>query len=409
MIIVANHPNGLIDPVIVAYLAGREVRFLAKEPLFRTPLIGWVVRTMKALPVYRKMDGHDTDANEKTFQAVYDALGSGQAICLFPEGISHSEPSLQPLKTGAARMALGALAHGGAELALRILPVGLMYPQKQLFQSEAVAYIGESLVVPAEIIELYGREEREAVHRLTELIDTAIRGVTVNLDHWEDLPLLNLAGEIWADDGDPVLRLQAMADAQRSFVVDTPATVENLRRRLLAFSAQLKLLDLEPSDLDARIRTGPALKFALRNLVAILIGLPAAVIGALAYFPPYQSVRLISSWVKVDSDVVGTVKLLAAILFYGAWQTALVALGVATAPADIPSWWGGLAAMTLPFFGLYALRFAAHRSVALHQAAVALRMPFIPGVRRRLRIERDAIRSEIDRLADRVEEETETR
>ena len=112
LIIVANHPNGLIDPVIVAYLAGREVRFLAKEPLFRTPLIGWVARTLKALPVYRKMDGHDTDANEKTFQAVYDALGNGQAICLFPEGISHEESQLAPFKTGPARLALAAGAHG---------------------------------------------------------------------------------------------------------------------------------------------------------------------------------------------------------------------------------------------------------------------------------------------------------
>ena len=116
IIIVANHPNGLVDPALVAHSCEREICFLAKEPLFRLPVIGALLRSMKALPVYRRMDGHNTGSNEKTFDAVDDALGNGRAICLFPEGISHDEPELQPLKTGAARMALGALEEAGPGL-----------------------------------------------------------------------------------------------------------------------------------------------------------------------------------------------------------------------------------------------------------------------------------------------------
>ena len=90
-LVVGNHPNGIVDPIMVTRVAGRPVRFLAKEPLFRMPIIGFLLKRIRALPIYRAKDGHDTKANVDTFSAVYAALEAGEAVCLFPEGISHSE------------------------------------------------------------------------------------------------------------------------------------------------------------------------------------------------------------------------------------------------------------------------------------------------------------------------------
>lgn len=54
VLVVANHPNALIDPVIIFRTAGRVVRPLAKEPLFHHPVIGPMLKALGGLPVYRR-------------------------------------------------------------------------------------------------------------------------------------------------------------------------------------------------------------------------------------------------------------------------------------------------------------------------------------------------------------------
>ncbi len=114
VLLVANHPNSLLDPTLVVASADRPVRFLAKAPLFTDRKIGWLMRAAGAIPVYRRSDDPSLmSRNEDSFRAVFDVLGDGAAVGIFPEGISHSEPSMSPLKTGAARIALGATERAG--------------------------------------------------------------------------------------------------------------------------------------------------------------------------------------------------------------------------------------------------------------------------------------------------------
>src|SRR5687767_14443711 len=95
VLLVANHPNSLLDPAMVALAARRPVRFLAKAPLFTDPLVGFLVRGAGSIPVYRKADDpSQVSRNEEMFRAVHDALGGGAAGGIFPEGVSRSERSL---------------------------------------------------------------------------------------------------------------------------------------------------------------------------------------------------------------------------------------------------------------------------------------------------------------------------
>ncbi len=127
VIFVGNHPNGLIDPALVFILTRRRVTFMAKAPLFKIPVIGWILRGLDALPVYRKQDDpSQMGKNEGTLDAARGALVQGRAITIFPEGKSHSEPMLAELKTGAARIALGAAREGAP---VRIVPVGITYSE----------------------------------------------------------------------------------------------------------------------------------------------------------------------------------------------------------------------------------------------------------------------------------------
>ena len=107
VLFVINHPNGLIDPLLLLTFAPRPVSFLAKAPLFTLPVIGWVVRRLDSIPVYRRQDQADLSQNRATFDRARDLLARGGTIAISPEGTSHSDPSLRPFKTGAARIALG--------------------------------------------------------------------------------------------------------------------------------------------------------------------------------------------------------------------------------------------------------------------------------------------------------------
>src|SRR6476659_5872998 len=107
-LVLPNHANALLDPAIIWATAGRDVRFLAKSTLFDGPL-RVLIAGSGAIPVYRKLDqGVDVSKNTETFAAVDAALAAGDAVCNFPEGVSHSTGRLVPLRTGAARMALSA-------------------------------------------------------------------------------------------------------------------------------------------------------------------------------------------------------------------------------------------------------------------------------------------------------------
>ena len=198
VLIAANHPNALLDPLIVFRSAGRLVRPLAKAPLFSHPLIGPALRVLGGLPVYRRRDDPALmDQNDRTFEAAIAALGQGYAIQIFPEGQSHSEPELTPLKTGAARIALQAEAGHDWGLGLQIVPVGLTYARKRFFRGSALAVVGAPLRVD-DLAGAYESDPRQAARDLTDRIDRALREVTVNLPSERDRHLVETAERIWA-------------------------------------------------------------------------------------------------------------------------------------------------------------------------------------------------------------------
>src|SRR5436190_1924015 len=80
VIFVLNHPNALVDPVFILRFAGRPVSFLAKEPIFRMPFVGFLARSLDSLPVYRKQDEADLAKNRETFERARALLARGGTI-----------------------------------------------------------------------------------------------------------------------------------------------------------------------------------------------------------------------------------------------------------------------------------------------------------------------------------------
>jgi 1-acyl-sn-glycerol-3-phosphate acyltransferase len=103
VVVLANHPNGLLDPLVARVALGRALAFLGKSTVFGNPFGRLAMHSFGVIPVYRHKDGADTSKNEETFQRCRELLAAGGWLMLFPEGTSHSETTLLPLKTGAAR------------------------------------------------------------------------------------------------------------------------------------------------------------------------------------------------------------------------------------------------------------------------------------------------------------------
>jgi len=144
MVLVANHVNGLIDPLFLLGSLPVQPKPLAKNTLWKNPVVRPFVEWAGAIPVYRRQDQVDTAQNEETFIRCHELLAQGGAIALFPEGKSHSEPALQPLKTGLARIVLGAERRFPG-LGVRIVPVGLTFDEKATFRSRALVQVGKPI------------------------------------------------------------------------------------------------------------------------------------------------------------------------------------------------------------------------------------------------------------------------
>ena len=332
VLLVANHPNSLLDPVLVCAAAGRAVRFLAKAELVTDPPWGWLMRGAGAIPVYRRIDDPTLmDRNVDMFRAVFDALSKGAAIGIFPEGISHSEPSLASLKTGAARIALGTFPKRGA--AFPIIPAGLVLRQKDVFRSQAFVVLGQP--VAWEDLAPRGLEDEGAVRELTSRIDAGLRRVTVNLEQWEDKPLVECAEAIWTAewgaDRDPASRV-ARLDITTTMLAQLRREPEgpwtSLVRDVSAHCRRLRRLGLRPTNLGTDVRLQASIPWAARRFY--LVGIPAlvlAVAGVLLFVVPYQLTDIVTRVARPPEDKRSTAKLIVGIVFYTLWILLLAGAG----------------------------------------------------------------------------------
>ncbi len=162
------------------------------------PVIGYFVKALDSLPVYRRQDeGQDVTKNQETFVAARKLLASGGTIGICPEGVSHDEPGLRPIKTGAARISLAAVSTGEVS-DLKIVPAGLYYTSKTSFRSDALLYFGTPIDVEPVTLEPDGTPPREAVRQLSSKIETALREVILDAKHEEELQTTARAERIFS-------------------------------------------------------------------------------------------------------------------------------------------------------------------------------------------------------------------
>ena len=188
VLLVANHPNSLIDPVLLGVVARRPVRLLAKAPLFEVPVFGAALRAAGMIPAYRGADDPKAvKRNLDSLAAAARALAERDAVVgIFPEGKTHDALRLAQVKSGAARLALQAVAAGAKNL--RVVSVALNYERKEKFRSAVWIRLGEPVDVAAWLSD-HGDDEHAAMRALTPELDRRLRRDLIDLDDpaWENL------------------------------------------------------------------------------------------------------------------------------------------------------------------------------------------------------------------------------
>jgi 1-acyl-sn-glycerol-3-phosphate acyltransferase len=403
LIVAANHQNGLIDPMLLLAELPRPLRPLAKSGLFRHPLIAPFLRLARALPVYRRQDaGGDTADNALTFRAVSEALGDGGAILIFPEGVSQPEPTLMTLRTGAARLLLEAEASGAPPVTL--LPVGLVLDDPGRFRAgHALVLIG----APVETTDCVARHRRDpigAVRALTDRLAAALRRQIVEAEDRETLRLIRLIERVWREESGtrPNPRsaawLQRASRAYRWLRVSAPDEVEHFRREVEAYDHELDRLRVTPETLGRTYTPAIVLRYAAREIVPLLLGLPLALLGMLLHALPYQLVRLGVRLARPEPDVEATYKLAGGVVIYPlAW-----ALEAWLAARLLGGWAAGLLVAALVPSGFLALGWQARLQDVAREATALLHFLGRRGVRDRLLARRRALAEELERLAARV-------
>jgi glycerol-3-phosphate O-acyltransferase/dihydroxyacetone phosphate acyltransferase len=363
VIFVLNHPNALVDPAFLLGLAPRRVSFLAKAPLFRMPVLSFFVRAVEAIPVYRKQDDDgDVSKNEETFAAARKLLASGGTIGICPEGVSHNEPRLRPIKTGAARIALAALST--CEVSeLRIVPAGLYYTSKTKFRSSVLLYFGKPVdVLPVEL-EADGHPPRAAVRALSTQIENALREVMLDAEHEEARQTIARAEKIFsfapAEDkeeslAEELLLQQRFVKAYAVLREHASARLESLEARMRRFEEELAQAGVDPDDLSPPTSTFDVFRHLLSRVLVFLLLVAPATLGALIHYPAYRLGGFVATkFSKQEDDVISTVKILSAMLLFP--------LTWLLAAAAVYKWLGWkmalAAALLVPLAGYLAIRF----------------------------------------------------
>lgn len=336
IIFVLNHPNGLVDPALVFVSLPRRVSFLAKSTLFTIPVGGTIIRILEALPVYRRIDSGDMSKNLETFRACHELLAQNRCIAIFPEGISHDDTKLKPIKSGAARIALGALGisdsktdgRGDAEMNLKIMAVGLFYTSKTAFRSEVLLRYGEIFEVEKVELDENGEPPREAIKELTDRIEQALRNVTLNLESAEELDAILKAEALFSSVYKNLLfkdtltqsfqRLQNLAEKYRLLGQNEPEKMSLLNEKISRYENELKSSGVTAESLS--VLQHPTLyvfRYLILRVVVLLFLSPFAIIGAIIHSPAFVFSNFIGLMFKTHgADTAGsTYKILASMVF----------------------------------------------------------------------------------------------
>jgi glycerol-3-phosphate O-acyltransferase / dihydroxyacetone phosphate acyltransferase len=422
VLLTINHPNNLIDTLVVGGVIGRQVHFLATASLFRPPLLARFLRALGVIPVYRREDDAAQAArNTEAFEACFQTLDRGGLIAIYPEGTTHAEPRVQRIKTGAARIALEAEARREGQLGLTLLPVGLNFEARKSFGGRVLVSFGDPIAVTA-YLATYRHEPFRAVDELTTVIQGAMEAQVIHVERIDHTALVREIEALYRDELEQQLREErglaggqidpfrlsrSIAAAVQHFTARDPARVERIAHRIEDYRARLAAHRLRDDAVQRRAGRGGESRAGGREsqsgrgresgpIIArtgrAMLGTPLFVYGGILNALPYLIPRWLARRLARKETDYATTRLLASIvafpLFWGleTWIVRRLA-GPVIAVAF---------ALSLPASGVIAYRYLGGLLRLRHALRFRVLALTHPWAARRLTEERRALLTELN-------------
>lgn len=403
VILAGNHPNALIDGLLLMCHAGRTpVHLLGNAKLWKIPLFDRLLDALGAVPVMRREEHGPNVDNRDAFERVDEVLARGGCVAIFPEGISHSESQLSRHKTGTARIALRAAARRETEVA--IVPFGLTYLERHRFRSQVLLHFGTPMHMDERRLAAYRNDRVGAVRQLTEKLRERLARVTLNAPDWATLRFIHAARRLYK----PMaarLTPSIYVDLSRRFVEHYTRfagepDIQRLRGEIEAYQTRLELLGLKDHQLTHSVSVRIAMTRIIWRSALVILLLPFALPGAIIVLPIAWLATTVSSWYSYDVDDIATLKVTTAVPILLAAYT-LVTIWVALAFGWV---WAILAVLLIPvslFATLFVLEKQAQLLVSIRSV---FRLAWLRSDIEALGDERkelvSAVRTAVDRYAD---------
>lgn len=400
-ICVANHFGGLSDAILVVDTLPVMPRIVARDVIWKIPVAGTIMRSVGAIPVHRRADGPSPAAvggppasdpaagqvvaNDSMFDSCFAALRDNATILIFPEGVTQEDPHIAPIKTGAARIALGAARRNVQ--GLQVVPVGVHYEDKAGFRNSALVNIGAPIRI-SDWLAAHPGDEPDQVRALTAEVELALRAVAPDYPDWQTCRDLELAADVMLHDVDagslPVrygdrclvadhLSARAAISAGADVQPQPPDGPDRGRALLAAVgSYRAQMRGLRVGDLAIRRVSAPGAHRSERSwigslLLILLLG-PYALVGLAMVALPWLLVKL-TRLARLAPAVQASLTPAVVILVFGLQWASILWRGW-----DSDGFSGVFVALVLPPFFVAVAVFVVERIVLLARRAGVRRL-----------------------------------
>lgn len=384
LIVVSNHPSTFMDPIIVANLLKQDTHFIAKGTLFNSVFKGWFMRNIvKAIPIYRKQDNPTKmEGNDAIFEKCFQFLEEKGTLIIFPEGTSINERKLRDVKTGTARIALGAEARNNFQLGVKILSVGINYSDAPSFRSDVWVNV-EELIQVSDYQEAYKKDERKAAKLLTKKIQKNLENNLIIAEDEQVDEFIKNIETIYKNELvshlnlDPKLHAftvtKGIQEAVNHFEDLDIIWLEKLKEKVAKYIRRLSNNNLEDSFL-ARDKKEEKNIFSdsILRLFFLVIGAPLYIYGLLTNYIPYHLPKIIAETLTDEEEYIGPIKMTAGIATFTIFYSLFVYL-FSRFIAQGDWWWTVYFAASLPIAGFFALLYTQrYNNFRTHGRLIAL-------------------------------------
>ena len=316
MLVISNHPNTLIDPLMALYRMREQCYLLANYSLFKNPISNAILSTLYCIPIQRINDVPEGQPlrNEEAFQRCDEHLLAGGSIYIAVEGTSYPERRIRELKTGMSRIAFSAEMQKKFELNLRILPIVITYFEPLKFWKEVVVEVGETISVD-NWRDAYLQNPRKAITEFTDCVEQQMITQTIQCKSAEEDKFLKKIEAILQSEN-PLNTLKHYARSkqilqQLHLWQDTDSEgYHAFNKSVKDYFKKLKLLKI--NDLNKK---NCAQKTPL-SVIKLLVGLPIFIYGLINNIVPAWLSDKLVKWLKFDVSYDTTVRYTSGLILF---------------------------------------------------------------------------------------------